>query len=114
MIHKCRGRGKVREEEETLYILVIGNCICNCYVAYMGVCMCVSIYIYIYIHTHTHAHRIQCGNIIPSLNRGLLGYHIGLWKIRDFPYSFFFSQKFLCENEITSRYMLQLRVMDDS
>ena len=87
MIHKCRGRGKVREDEETLYILVIGNCICNCYVAYMGV------YIYIHTHTHTHTHRIQCGNIIPSLNRGLLGYHIGLWKIRDFPYSLFFFPK---------------------
>ena len=26
-------------------------------------------------------HQIQCSNIIVSLNRGLLGYHIGLWKI---------------------------------
>ena len=45
MIHKCRGRGKVREDEETLYILVIGNCICNYYIAYMGVSVCVSIYV---------------------------------------------------------------------
>ena len=26
-------------------------------------------------------HQIQCSNIIVSLNRGLLGYHIGLWQI---------------------------------
>ena len=46
-----------------------------------------SIYIYVLLKKKKKKkpHQIQCGKIIISLNIGLLGYHISLWKIWDFP-----------------------------